>query len=243
MKTFLLFFFSALMVGPAFAQKSIPQPGLKPIRVIQSVTHQFPSHLARQYPKGGTARLLVTVRNDGELAEWLVTGYSALPFKDEAIAALKELTFEPANLRGEPIAARTELFLNFESRGMMVSTTAMENFDALSRSMVDISDAYKRVRFAELDRVPAVLHTVKPIYPTDVAERGIAGSVTVDFYIDEQGIVRMPSVIAAEPMILSEAAVQAIRQWKFEPPTRHGKPVLAQATQVFNFNRANDAAR
>jgi outer membrane biosynthesis protein TonB len=30
-------------------------------------------------------------------------------------------------------------------------------------------------------------------------------------------------------------AVVALRQWKFEPPARNGRPVLVKATQVFNF--------
>ena len=38
--------------------------------------------------------------------------------------------------------------------------------------------------------------------------------------IDEQGEVRMPAVMKSDYPELAEAAIAAVRQWKFEPPTR-----------------------
>jgi TonB family protein len=59
--------------------------------------------------------------------------------------------------------------------------------------------------------------------------------VAIDFYIDETGTVRMPAVSIKDDSELTALAVMALRQWKFEPPTRNGRPVLVKATQVFNF--------
>jgi TonB family protein len=60
--------------------------------------------------------------------------------------------------------------------------------------------------------------------------------VVVDFYIDETGAVRMPYVTGRPHTLLANLAVDAVRQWKFEPPTRNGTPVLVHARQVFHFN-------
>ena len=64
------------------------------------------------------------------------------------------------------------------------------------------------------------------------------GRVTVDFYITEDGTVRLPSVSPYDDSQLTALAIDALRQWKFEPPTHNGNPTLVKATQVFSFNPA-----
>ena len=60
----------------------------------------------------------------------------------------------------------------------------------------------------------------------------------MEFYIDPQGRVRIPSVsretIEANPG-LAAAAVTAVSQWQFAPPVSNGKPVLVVASQDFSF--------
>lgn len=237
MKAFLslLVFWVMIVNGVAASNRASNSP-LQPIRIRQPVSPIFPEALARMFPNGGHARILIMVRADGELAEWLVTGYSAPPFKMQAEETLKTLTFEAARLAGEPIAATTEIRFRFEARGLLVSLTQEQAFNRLTQSPFDSPEAYRPYPIGALDRVPAALYTEAPSYPKEVAAEGITGNVTVDFYIDEGGAVRMPSVSHYEPMPLPIAAVRAIRRWKFEVPMHQGKPVLAQARQVFHFN-------
>ena len=63
----------------------------------------------------------------------------------------------------------------------------------------------------------------------------MTGRVQVHFFIDETGAVRMPSVEAPAHPYLAETAVNAVREWKFEPATRRGRPVLIAASQQFDF--------
>lgn len=60
----------------------------------------------------------------------------------------------------------------------------------------------------------------------------------VYFYVDETERVRMPAVAPETYPCLSFIATEAIRGWKFEPPTRDGWPVLAAAVQDFDFGAA-----
>jgi len=77
---------------------------------------------------------------------------------------------------------------------------------------------------------------VKPILPGGALSAGQERVVTVDFYIDEEGKVRVPAVDrdVAEDR-LAAAAVSAVEQWRFEPPLRKGHPVLVQVQQDFRF--------
>src|SRR4051812_28112118 len=171
----------ALVASPMVARQ--PNPDLQPIGITHSLDHAFPEALARMHPNGGEARILVTIRADGELSEWLVTGYSAPDFKAEAIAALKEMKFSPARFKGEKITARSEITLSFETRGMLVSTsTAMDNFEVGTRALSSFG-GYNAIPVEKLDRLPKAVRSVSPIYPKELADRGIAGKVVVDFFI------------------------------------------------------------
>jgi TonB family protein len=93
----------------------------------------------------------------------------------------------------------------------------------------------------ELDRVPAPLVKVAPRYPVQLAKQGVKGAVTIEFFIDETGAVRLPSGVAKENNVLTALALDAVKQWKFAPPTSRGKGVLVKASQMFDFNAAGEA--
>jgi TonB family protein len=68
---------------------------------------------------------------------------------------------------------------------------------------------------------------------------GVGGKVTVDFFVDESGKTRMPVVAGRSDDSLAGFAIAAVKQWRFEPPTRGGIPVLVRVSQDFNFVPAN----
>ena len=94
--------------------------------------------------------------------------------------------------------------------------------------------SYSACRLRELDRIPIPAHVVPPTPP----KGGLRDkrTITVEFYIDEEGRVRMPAIDREEPDdAYAAAAVAAVEQWQFEPPTRKGLPVLVLARQDFAF--------
>ena len=56
----------------------------------------------------------------------------------------------------------------------------------------------------------------RPVYPPIARANGIAGTVVVDATVDSSGRVVDPLVRQSVPM-LDQAAVDAVRQWRFEP--------------------------
>lgn len=76
--------------------------------------------------------------------------------------------------------------------------------------------------------VPATpVQRVRPIYPLQARSDGIAGDVVVDATIARNGFVRKVTVISG-PRSLTDAAVTAVRQWRFSPALLNGTPVEAQ---------------
>ena len=67
---------------------------------------------------------------------------------------------------------------------------------------------------------------VSPIYPRRALSRGIEGYVLVEFVVTENGSVRDPIVLFADPPgFFERAAVTAVLKFKYKPKVAGGKPV------------------
>jgi TonB family protein len=77
---------------------------------------------------------------------------------------------------------------------------------------------------------------VEPTYPQIAKNTGVSGLVRVKLVIDESGSVA--NIVWTEgPLILRQAAQDAVRQWKFQPVVIDGKPVKASGYIDFGFSR------
>src|SRR5262249_35455451 len=73
---------------------------------------------------------------------------------------------------------------------------------------------------------------VDPVYPPGVSEKG---EVIVEVTVGEDGNVMSAVGITGSPALV-EAALNAVRQWKFNPTKLSGKPVRVIGRIVFKFN-------
>ncbi|WP_243316934.1 energy transducer TonB [Geothrix paludis] len=81
---------------------------------------------------------------------------------------------------------------------------------------------------------PAILHRVDPIYP-DLARRAhVQGTVVLMMVVDERGVPMQVRVLDGHPA-LQDAALQAARQWRFEPALMDGRPAAASFRLTLNF--------
>lgn len=83
---------------------------------------------------------------------------------------------------------------------------------------------------------PMRLDGPNPRYPEQARQEGINGVVVMDCVITEDGSVRDVKVVNSNAHILSEAAVEAVEQWTFEPATLDGIPVAIRYTLTVRFN-------
>ena len=96
----------------------------------------------------------------------------------------------------------------------------------------------KLVKVGGVIREPKKLVHVPPIYPEFARLSRIEGKVTMEAILDATGRVESLRVLSAEPL-LQEAAVRAVRQWRYTPTTLNGVPVpvLMTITVVFSLQR------
>jgi protein TonB len=62
----------------------------------------------------------------------------------------------------------------------------------------------------------------------------VSGDVRVDALIDANGRVTTMKVISG-PTLLHQAAMDALRQWKYQPAVLDGKPVPMNLTVTLQF--------
>ena len=83
---------------------------------------------------------------------------------------------------------------------------------------------------------PVKIHTVQPAY-TDIAkEAKIQGHVILQAVINRRGDIERVKILKGLPMGLTDNAIQAVEQWKYEPATLDGKPVAVYFNVTINFN-------
>ncbi|HVS51540.1 MAG TPA: energy transducer TonB [Opitutaceae bacterium] len=243
MKNFLFScLFAVALCAPPVAAQIASAPGVTPLRVRTQSDPVYPFEMVQIGVREGKAVVAISVDAAGRIDDCLAVAYTQPEFAHAALSALRHWTFEPARYRGEPVAAMTEVTVNFEVQGtVVVSMTSAESMAAWMAAMHPESGASRPRLLRELDRIPTPIVAVPPRYPADLAQKGRSGKVTVQFYIDENGTVRMPSVSNALDLDLGALAVSAVQQWRFEPPTCEGRAVLVRAEQVFDFKQAEAA--
>lgn len=215
-----------------------------PMKIIQTVPVAFPMEVSQLGITSGDVGVAISIDQTGKLTDYLVTAYSHRKFADRAVDALKRWRFEPAIINGDPHSATAELTFHFETRGPIIVNLSLSSYmELLNFQLRPTAYSYSACRLRELDRIPTPTKVVQPGLPPAAKNLTTKLVVTVHFYIDEQGRVRLPAV-GRESSQSAEAfaaeALAAVSQWEFEPPLSHGRPVLVAARQDFNFTPADE---
>jgi TonB family protein len=93
-------------------------------------------------------------------------------------------------------------------------------------------------------RVPAdemgrrIIHQVLPEYPELARQAGVQGTVVLDAVVSVEGAVTQVKFVSG-PEALSQAAMDAVRWWRFEPYFVNGQPATVETTVAVDFRLAN----
>lgn len=200
-----------------------------------TVEPQIPAVLRMDGLRDGRVVIALDISSDGHITDCLVTAASHADLIRPCVEAVKKWRFRPARYNGEPVPARLEISLNLSLSGAVISRTVVDMVNDFIEQVAGRPFDYQMCRAEEIDRPLVAITRVSPEYARDAERQGVGGRVRVHFFVDEQGNVRLPAVPAETNGYLSAVAVEAMRGWKFEPPTRNGRPVLVAAVQEFEF--------
>jgi protein TonB len=81
-----------------------------------------------------------------------------------------------------------------------------------------------RVRVGGLVKAPIPLHTPQPAYPEMARRARVEGVVHLEAIVATNGKVQGVQLIQGHPLLVA-AAIAAVREWRYTPPTLNGDPV------------------
>jgi TonB family protein len=88
---------------------------------------------------------------------------------------------------------------------------------------------------------PTILKRTQPNYPPEARKRGVEGSVTMQGRLNEQGelvdvkVVKSDATEVGYVESFKQAAIAAVRDWRYRPATINGEPVSMDMTVSIDF--------
>jgi hypothetical protein len=229
--------FPSLWATTVLAEKT----EFSPIKV--TIEPLYPVALSQQEITEGMAEFVIAVDNQGTLRDHLLVKTSHPLFGEAVEDVLPSWEFRPSLIDGERVNAMHRVTVNFRSSGMFV--VGFDSVSAIKDSRVKTiggsrnNKEYSVALLPHLDAPPERLQVVHPNIPDseEIPAEGLR--VVYNFFIDQEGRVRIPWLDEQEFQHIDEkildATYDALMQWEFTPPTVNGKPVVAQVSQPFWF--------
>jgi protein TonB len=83
-------------------------------------------------------------------------------------------------------------------------------------------------------RAPRKVFDVLPVYPQIAQAARVEGDVIIQATIGVDGMVQEARVVSGRPL-LNDAALNAVRQWRYTPTTLNNQPVAVIMTVTVAF--------
>jgi TonB family protein len=92
----------------------------------------------------------------------------------------------------------------------------------------------QRVRVGGNVQQANLLQQVRPVYPPLAKQARIQGVVVLEAVISKEGTIDNLKVITGHPLLI-QAAIDAVKQWRYKPTMLNGEPVEVVTTITVNF--------
>jgi TonB family protein len=180
--------------------------------LLRRVNPEYPEKALNNWIKG-TVVLDTEIGTDGSVKKVQVI-QSAHPLLDQAaLDAVKQWKYEPFEVKG----------------GLdVLMFTVNVQFDLIP------VPAAQTGRLAS-GEAPRVIRRVEPKYPVTALKAHLQGSVILEVVNDKSGNVKSVKVINGHPL-LRKAAVDAVKQWKYEPYLIDGEAKSVIFNETINFS-------
>ncbi|MCH6258514.1 energy transducer TonB [Puniceicoccaceae bacterium K14] len=208
-----------------------------------NVTKQpkFPYALKTKGITEGSATVIVSVDENGKLVDWIATEATHRSFAREVNNVIEEWIFELTETRKEGRSTVVQIEVDFTVDGPLVINPDMVSVmrSEYDLGLIDTSEMLKYYSVRDLDRLPEPTYIEKPIIPEEIIGNKLEKAV-FEFYIDQKGEVHLPILRSRDIEMNDEALIiaqEAIRKWKFIPPTVKGNTVVTKVAQQLYFRK------
>jgi len=193
---------------------------VKPPTLIKQVNPVYPE-AARKAGVEGVVILEAKADEQGNVVDARILR-SVAPLDQAAIDAVKQWKYEPMVLDGKPRKVIFTVTVRFVLKDKAGSLQALDKFAA------GATIANKEIM------PPKLIKEAMPVYPEAARAAGVQGVVILGVKTDETGKVVDTMVLRSIPL-LDQAAIDAVKQWIYEPFLKDGKAVPIVFTVTVRF--------
>ncbi len=84
-----------------------------------------------------------------------------------------------------------------------------------------------------------IIGQVRPIYPQDALQQNVGGTVKFEAVVTKEGTLSGIKVINSPDPRLTQAALDAMKNWRYEPTLLNGEPIEVMTTIDVNYEPGN----
>ncbi|MGB2906138.1 MAG: M56 family metallopeptidase [Candidatus Aminicenantaceae bacterium] len=218
---------------PDLDMSGIQEKQKKNPRQTKIVQPKYPLE-AKEKGIEGTVAVEAVIDTNGRITEARVI-HSAGDLLDKvSLDAVRQWTYEPMEINGTPVRSmmtvvcRFNLDENHPPVSVMAAVGEDEKEKPPIRALGDI-------------KPPKVIRLIQPIYPDEARKAGIQGVVILEAKTDIYGRVKEVKVLRSIPA-LDQAAIEAVKQWVYEPMIVNKEPreVIFTTTVRFQLDKNKD---
>jgi TonB family protein len=81
-----------------------------------------------------------------------------------------------------------------------------------------------------------LINEVRPSYPVELQRAGVAGTVRLEGIISKDGMLTGTRMISSPDAALTQAAMDAVSQWRYRPSSLDGQPIEVMTTIDVNYS-------
>jgi TonB family protein len=226
---------AALPAGPLLSQEieAVATP-LKP-KLITPIQAIVPISLRNSSLPNQQVVAKVQVNGSGMVEDLVILEATHVDLVNRAESLIRKALFDPGDV-GFDEAVRFELILPFQypSDAGMPNKTTVDDVQLMIDSVTDNDRSLALYSPSELDEPLKVLDQGTVYVPENEQGERIEGSAKVEFYVNQDGLVRLPRIVSSTDDEVALAAISSIRDMRFTPPTHEGNPAVTLVRMPFN---------
>ena len=113
---------------------------------------------------------------------------------------------------------------------------AWQELESGSKNSDTVSADKSRVQVPAEVMQKLLVHRVEPVYPTEARKENLQGIIALDIVVAKDGSVVSMKALNG-PDLLANAAMDALRWWKFDPYRVNGEPAEVETTVAVEFKK------
>ena len=212
-------------IQSTFAPKR-PQPVMAEVPPLQFNPSYLPDRVERISVDSAP-------KSDGMPPEINMAGMQTRPL--EALGQYQPLPVMPQlQAPSTPLQPSSKVLYESVPQSLRVMPQAISVRDSGLKPSPSLLSILEPVKVDEEVAEKLLLRKVTPVYPDQALRSGMQGIVVLQALISKEGTVEDLKLVGGS-MILGEAAVQAVRQWHYQPYFVNGRPVQTQTQVTVEF--------